>query len=132
MSTGTLASIPEDARAALGKLRETIRAAAPEATEVISYQVRTFNVAGAHRLARLHCHGSGRQMREQGERLARPQYHVVAQHRIEPALGRVERGGVLQYQRELANDVEPRSLRHAIDGLDDLAVERRVDGLPHP
>jgi uncharacterized protein YdhG (YjbR/CyaY superfamily) len=33
---GYLASIPEDARAALGKLREAISAAAPEATEVIS------------------------------------------------------------------------------------------------
>jgi uncharacterized protein YdhG (YjbR/CyaY superfamily) len=39
---GYLASIPKDARAALGKLREAIRAAAPEATEVISYQVPTF------------------------------------------------------------------------------------------
>ena len=43
---GYLASIPEDARAALGKLRETIRAAAPEATEVISYQVPTFKYRG--------------------------------------------------------------------------------------
>ena len=43
---GYLASIPEDARAALGKLRETIRDAAPEATEVISYQVPTFKYRG--------------------------------------------------------------------------------------
>jgi uncharacterized protein YdhG (YjbR/CyaY superfamily) len=43
---GYLASIPEDARAALGKLRETIRAAVPEATEVISYQVPTFKYRG--------------------------------------------------------------------------------------
>jgi len=43
---GYLASISEDAGAALGKLRETIRAAAPEATEVISYQVPTFKYRG--------------------------------------------------------------------------------------
>jgi len=43
---GYLASIPEDARAALGKLRETIRDAAPEATEVISYQAPTFKYRG--------------------------------------------------------------------------------------
>jgi uncharacterized protein YdhG (YjbR/CyaY superfamily) len=43
---GYLASIPEDARTALGKLRDAIRAAAPEATEVISYQVPTFRYRG--------------------------------------------------------------------------------------
>jgi uncharacterized protein YdhG (YjbR/CyaY superfamily) len=43
---GYLASIPEDARAALGKLRTAIKAAAPEASEVISYQVPTFRYRG--------------------------------------------------------------------------------------
>jgi len=43
---GYLASIPEDARAALGKLRTAIKAAAPGATEVISYQVPTFKYRG--------------------------------------------------------------------------------------
>jgi uncharacterized protein YdhG (YjbR/CyaY superfamily) len=41
-----LAAVPEDARAALQKLRAQIRAAAPEATEGISYQVPTFKHAG--------------------------------------------------------------------------------------
>jgi len=41
-----LASVPADARAALLKLRKTIRAAAPKATEVISYQVPTFKHKG--------------------------------------------------------------------------------------
>ncbi len=41
-----LASVPADARAALLKLRKTIRAAAPEATEEISYQVPTFKYRG--------------------------------------------------------------------------------------
>ncbi len=39
---GYLATLPEDARAALEKLRKTIKAAAPKATEVISYQIPTF------------------------------------------------------------------------------------------
>lgn len=38
-----LAAVPEDARAALEKLRKTIRAAAPKATEVISYQIPLSN-----------------------------------------------------------------------------------------
>lgn len=42
-----LAAVPEDARAALEKLRKTIRAAAPMATEVISYQVPTFKHHGS-------------------------------------------------------------------------------------
>jgi uncharacterized protein YdhG (YjbR/CyaY superfamily) len=37
-----LAALPEDSRAALEKLRATIRAAAPKATEGISYQLPTF------------------------------------------------------------------------------------------
>ena len=41
-----LASVPADARAALLKLRKTIRAAAPKATEGISYQVPTFKHHG--------------------------------------------------------------------------------------
>ena len=41
-----LASIPEDARAALQKLRRVIRSAAPKATEAISYQIPTFRYNG--------------------------------------------------------------------------------------
>ncbi len=41
-----LASVPPDARAALLKLRKTIQAAAPRATEEISYQVPTFKHHG--------------------------------------------------------------------------------------
>src|SRR4029450_13308435 len=41
-----LAALPEDQRAALEKLRETIRAAAPEASETISYQMPTFKLRG--------------------------------------------------------------------------------------
>jgi len=41
-----LATLPEDARAALAKLRKTIKAAAPKATEVISYQIPTFKYEG--------------------------------------------------------------------------------------
>ena len=41
-----LAAVPEDARAALGKLRKTIKAAAPKATEGISYQVPVFRLDG--------------------------------------------------------------------------------------
>lgn len=37
-----LATVPEEARAALVRLRKLIRAAAPKATEVISYQVPSF------------------------------------------------------------------------------------------
>src|SRR5437763_12273415 len=37
-----LRSVPEPSRAALGKLRAQIRAAAPHATEVISYQMPAF------------------------------------------------------------------------------------------
>ncbi len=41
-----LAALPEDQRAALEKLRKTIRAAATEATETISYQMPTFKLRG--------------------------------------------------------------------------------------
>ena len=41
-----LAALPEESRAALEWLRQTIRAAAPEATETISYQVPTFKIQG--------------------------------------------------------------------------------------
>jgi len=37
-----LAGVPEDARAALSKLRKTIKAATPEAMEVISYQIPAY------------------------------------------------------------------------------------------
>ena len=41
-----LAALPEGSRAALEKLRKTIRAAAPEATEAISYQMPAFKDHG--------------------------------------------------------------------------------------
>ena len=41
-----LAAVPEDARAALEKLRKTIKAAAPGATEVISYQIPAYRYHG--------------------------------------------------------------------------------------
>jgi len=41
-----LAAIPEAPRAALEKLRATIKAAAPEATEAISYQMPAFKLDG--------------------------------------------------------------------------------------
>ena len=41
-----LATVPEGARAALERLRKTIRAAAPEATESISYGVPAFKHHG--------------------------------------------------------------------------------------
>ena len=41
-----LAVLPEESRAALEKLRRTIRAAAPEATETISYQMPAFKHHG--------------------------------------------------------------------------------------
>jgi len=41
-----LASVPEEARAVLQKLRQTIKAAAPKATETISYQIPTFKHEG--------------------------------------------------------------------------------------
>jgi uncharacterized protein YdhG (YjbR/CyaY superfamily) len=41
-----LAALPQEQRAALEKLRKTIRAAAPEATEAISYQMPAFKDHG--------------------------------------------------------------------------------------
>ncbi|MGZ8630901.1 MAG: iron chaperone [Actinomycetota bacterium] len=41
-----LAGIPDGSRAALEELRETIKAAAPEATETISYQMPAFKDHG--------------------------------------------------------------------------------------
>lgn len=41
-----LAALPEGSRAALEKLRKTIKAAAPEATEAISYQIPAFKDHG--------------------------------------------------------------------------------------
>ncbi|TMK85054.1 MAG: hypothetical protein E6G44_08385, partial [Actinobacteria bacterium] len=43
---GYLRALPEAQRAALEKLRKTIRAAAPEATEAISYQMPAFKMHG--------------------------------------------------------------------------------------
>jgi uncharacterized protein YdhG (YjbR/CyaY superfamily) len=41
-----LADLPNETRAVLEKLRETIKAAAPKADEVISYQIPTFRYHG--------------------------------------------------------------------------------------
>jgi uncharacterized protein YdhG (YjbR/CyaY superfamily) len=41
-----LAALPEAPRAALENLRKTIKAAAPEATETITYQMPTFKLDG--------------------------------------------------------------------------------------
>jgi len=41
-----LAAVPARARAALGKLRRTIRAAAPKATEIISYRMPMYKHHG--------------------------------------------------------------------------------------
>jgi len=41
-----MAALPDDRRAALEELRQTIRSAAPEATETISYQMPTFKSHG--------------------------------------------------------------------------------------
>ena len=41
-----MAALPEGSRAALEKLRSTIKAAAPEATETISYRMPAFKVRG--------------------------------------------------------------------------------------
>ena len=43
---GYLAAVPAEARAALAKLRQTIRAAAPQATEGISYRIPIFKCQG--------------------------------------------------------------------------------------
>ncbi|MGH2788501.1 MAG: iron chaperone [Actinomycetota bacterium] len=41
-----LSQVPEEARAVLEKLRKTIKAAAPNTTETISYQMPTFKYQG--------------------------------------------------------------------------------------
>ena len=41
-----LAGVPDDARSVLAKLRATIKAAAPKATEVISYQIPAYKHNG--------------------------------------------------------------------------------------
>jgi uncharacterized protein YdhG (YjbR/CyaY superfamily) len=41
-----LAGLPEEARVTLEKVRKTIKAAAPKAIEVISYQIPTFKMDG--------------------------------------------------------------------------------------
>lgn len=41
-----IATFPEDVRHSLEQLRQTIRAAAPDATEAISYQMPTFKLNG--------------------------------------------------------------------------------------
>jgi uncharacterized protein YdhG (YjbR/CyaY superfamily) len=41
-----LSQVPEEARATLEKLRKTIKAAAPNTTETISYQMPTFKYQG--------------------------------------------------------------------------------------
>jgi uncharacterized protein YdhG (YjbR/CyaY superfamily) len=41
-----LARVPEEARAALEKLRKTVMAAVPEATETISYGIPAFKLHG--------------------------------------------------------------------------------------
>ena len=41
-----LAAVPKESRAALEKLRQTIKAVVPEAAEVISYQIPTFKLDG--------------------------------------------------------------------------------------
>ena len=53
-----LAAQPDDVRAALERLRSTIRSVVPQATEVISYQVPTFRHYGSlvgFAAARNHC-----------------------------------------------------------------------------
>jgi len=42
-----LAAVPEEARVTLKKLRKTIKAVAPQAIEVISYQVPTYKLHGS-------------------------------------------------------------------------------------
>jgi uncharacterized protein YdhG (YjbR/CyaY superfamily) len=53
-----LAALPQQFRTALGKLRKTIRAAAPNATEVISYQIPAYKHRGllvGFAAAKSHC-----------------------------------------------------------------------------
>lgn len=53
-----LARLPDDQRSALEALRQVVRSAAPDATEVISYQIPTFRLHGplvGFAAARGHC-----------------------------------------------------------------------------
>jgi len=43
---GYIKTFPEDIQSILGKMRQTIRKAAPEAVEAISYQIPTFKLNG--------------------------------------------------------------------------------------
>ena len=45
---GYIASFPKDVQAILEKIRRTIRKAAPEAVEAISYQIPTFKLKGSN------------------------------------------------------------------------------------
>jgi uncharacterized protein YdhG (YjbR/CyaY superfamily) len=71
-----LAALPEAPRAALETLRRTIRAAAPQATETISYQMPAFKVHGrflvSYAAFKDHCSlfpASGKVMEAHGEEL---------------------------------------------------------------
>jgi uncharacterized protein YdhG (YjbR/CyaY superfamily) len=71
-----MASLPEAPRAALEKLRKTIKAAAPEATETISYQMPAFKLHGrflvSYAAFKNHCSlvpASAKVLEEHGEEL---------------------------------------------------------------
>ena len=71
-----LAGLPEVPRAALERLRETIKAAAPEATETISYQMPAFKLRGrflvSYAAFKHHCSlfpASGKVLEAHGEEL---------------------------------------------------------------
>src|SRR6266540_4087722 len=71
-----LAALPEESRAALEKLRNTIKAASPEATETISYQMPAFKLDGrflvSYAAFKDHCSlfpASGKVMEAHGEEL---------------------------------------------------------------
>ncbi len=71
-----LAALPEESRAALEKLRQTVKAAAPEATETIAYQMPAFKDHGrilvSYAAFKNHCSlfpASGAVMEAHGEEL---------------------------------------------------------------
>lgn len=71
-----MAALPGASRAALEKLRKTIKAAAPEATETISYHMPTFKLSGrflvSYAAFKDHCSlfpASGAVMEAHGEEL---------------------------------------------------------------
>jgi uncharacterized protein YdhG (YjbR/CyaY superfamily) len=71
-----LAALPDDQRAALERLRAQIRAAAPDATETISYQMPAFKDQGrflvSYNAYKEHCSlypGTGRMMELFGDEL---------------------------------------------------------------